>query len=94
MTFEVLTGNDPLVKIVGHFFTSIEKLHKECDKKFQTSLVAHIRYHSQAASEWYSESLGTLPRSNSTLESRYTEGPSFLYQIGWYVASTCRIPRL
>ena len=75
MTFEVLTGNDPLVKIVGHFFTSIEKLHKECDKKFQTSLVAHIHYHSQ----WYSESLGTLPRSNSTLESRYTEGPSFLY---------------
>ena len=47
MTFEVLTGNDPLVKIVGHFFTSIEKLHKECDKKFQTSLVAHIHYHSQ-----------------------------------------------
>ena len=47
MTFEVLTGDDPLVKIVGHFFTSIEKLHKECDKKFQTSLVAHIHYHSQ-----------------------------------------------
>ena len=71
MTFEVLTGNDPLVKPVGHFFTSIKKQHKECGKKFQTSMVAHIHYHSQ----WYSESLGTMPRSNSTLESGYTEGP-------------------